>query len=66
MYRKISDLSLFYKPHPAGSVSTKKTSIRYFSQQTLRSLNKKFLLTECEVYTEKYRTEVFLVHRPSA
>ena len=34
-----------YKPRPTCSVCTKKTSIRYFSVQTSRSVNNKKLLT---------------------
>jgi hypothetical protein len=32
-----------YKPRPLGSVCTKKTSVRYFSVQTSRSVNKKLI-----------------------
>ena len=34
----------FYKPRPTGSVCTEKTSVRYFSVQTSRSVNKKLLI----------------------
>ena len=33
-----------YWPRPAGSICTKNTSVRYFSVQTSRSVNKKLLL----------------------
>ena len=34
-----------YKPRPTGSVCTKKTSVRHFSVQTSRSVNKKLVFT---------------------
>ena len=34
-----------YKPRPTGSVCTKKTSVRYFSVKTSRSVNKKLVIT---------------------
>ena len=44
MYTEKYRTSVFlYKPRPKGSVCTKKTSVRYLSVQTSRSVNKKLL-----------------------
>ena len=37
---------LLYKPRPTGSVCSKKTSVRYFSVQTSRSVNKKLIILD--------------------
>jgi hypothetical protein len=40
---KYRTLVFLYKPRPTGSVCTRKSSIRYFSVKTSRSVNKKLI-----------------------
>ena len=42
--RNIVARSFLYRPRPTDSVCTKKTSVRYFSVQTSRSVNKKLIM----------------------
>jgi hypothetical protein len=43
MYREISDLGLFVQTSPSGLGLYKNTSVRYFSVQTSRLVNKKLI-----------------------